>query len=69
MRVGVSGMQAVYHLPLPQAPVIQDLFSMSYRRRPGGIPSPGSPGDPHSFHSFSQFQIPYATSFGNGNPS
>jgi hypothetical protein len=25
--------------------------------------------DPHSFQSFSQFQIPYATSFGNGNPS
>ena len=31
--------------------------------------SPAPPGDPHAFHSFSQFQIPYATSFGNGNPS
>jgi len=30
---------------------------------------PGPPDAPHSFHSFSQFQIPYATSFWNGNPS
>ena len=29
----------------------------------------GPPDDPHSLHSFSQFQIPYANSFGNGNPS
>jgi len=29
----------------------------------------GPPGAPHSLHSFSQFQSPYATLFGNGNPS
>jgi hypothetical protein len=41
---------------------------MSKARSSSSQRKPGPPGDPHSFHNFSQFQIPYATLCGNGNP-